>query len=58
MYVLDRNPWAIQHADCTIEPYLMSLEQARFILTTHVGHGGTCMEYLAAMACSFGQQEL
>ncbi|MBF6301566.1 hypothetical protein IU459_29100 [Nocardia amamiensis] len=56
--VADRNRWAIQHADCGVaEPYITSIEQARFILATHAGHGARCLQYIAAMAYSFGQQE-
>lgn len=53
--VADRNLWAMQHADCTAEPHITSLEEARFVLATHAGHSG-CAPFAAAHAYSFGRQ--
>ncbi|WP_330227944.1 hypothetical protein OHA40_17115 [Nocardia sp. NBC_00508] len=49
--------WAAQYRDCGAEPTDLDLDRARFILADHAAHGGRCLQYLAAMAYSFGSQE-
>ncbi|MFI5782857.1 hypothetical protein [Nocardia sp. NPDC051570] len=45
-----RESWAERFADCDRTPVFLSLEQARFVLTSHSGHGPYCLPYLAALA--------
>ncbi|MFI2284058.1 hypothetical protein [Nocardia beijingensis] len=52
-----RDLWAAHYRDCGIEPTDLDLERARFVLTAHSGHGGGCLQYLAAMAYSLGSEE-
>ncbi|WP_454194604.1 hypothetical protein [Nocardia sp. Marseille-Q1738] len=51
-----RDLWAAQYRDCAAEPTDLDLDRARFILNDHAAHGGRCLQYLAAMAYSFGSQ--
>ncbi|WP_406267393.1 hypothetical protein OH799_22250 [Nocardia sp. NBC_00881] len=47
--------WRAQHRDCTADIPPTSLEQARFVLKDHGGHGPCCLQYLTASAYySFG----
>lgn len=40
------NRWRLQKCDDT---YISGLEHARFAMTTHGGHGGSCALFLAAL---------
>ncbi|BDU03639.1 hypothetical protein IFM12276_66670 [Nocardia sputorum] len=51
-----RDLWEARYSECGTEPTDLDLERARFILTAHSGHGGGCLQYLAAMAYSFGSE--
>lgn len=52
-----RDLWATHYRDCGTEPIDLDLERARFVLAAHSGHGGGCLQYLAAMAYSLGSEE-
>ncbi|MET8873935.1 hypothetical protein ACWEO2_05670 [Nocardia sp. NPDC004278] len=50
-----RDLWITQHRDCSAEPIMdLDLDRARFICSTHAGHGPECRQYLAAAAFCFG----
>ncbi|MEU6186873.1 hypothetical protein [Nocardia sp. NPDC047038] len=51
-----RDLWDANYRDCGTEPADLDLDRARFILAAHSGHCGWCLQYLAAMAFSFGSQ--
>ncbi|MEV6096946.1 hypothetical protein [Nocardia sp. NPDC051981] len=42
--------WRTRHLFCTDEPAsIESLDEARFVLTDHAGHGHTCKQFHAAL---------
>lgn len=42
--------WDNLHRFCTDDPgEIKSLDEARYILTRHSGHGPECLQYLAAL---------
>jgi hypothetical protein len=44
-----KDLWQVGHRFCADDPGpIDSLDEARFILTTHSGHGSHCRQYLAA----------
>jgi hypothetical protein len=46
----DADRWRSIHQNCADTPGpITSLEQARYVLTLHAGHGGGCRQYLAAL---------
>jgi hypothetical protein len=53
-YLAQVDLWRIQHRDCTADVPPTSLEQARFVLGDHAGHGPRCLQCLAAAAYIFG----
>ncbi|MFI6363837.1 hypothetical protein ACIBG0_13935 [Nocardia sp. NPDC050630] len=52
-----RDLWSTQHRDCSAEPMDLDLDLARFICSTHAGHGPDCHQYLAASAYCFARVE-
>ncbi|UGT69871.1 hypothetical protein LTT66_06750 [Nocardia gipuzkoensis] len=50
----DVEQWRYFHRNCFVEGAFRSLDQARFVLNTHSGHGPSCLQYLAASAYSSG----
>ncbi|WP_028478913.1 hypothetical protein [Nocardia sp. CNY236] len=42
--------WRHQYNDCALETAPTSLEQARFVLCIHRGHGGECLQARTASA--------
>jgi hypothetical protein len=49
-----RERWRVQHLHCLDESAPSSLDEARYVLASHSGHGPTCLQYLAADAYSHG----
>jgi hypothetical protein len=41
--------WRSRHRFCTMESAPMSVEEARFVLLEHSGHGGGCLQFAAAL---------
>lgn len=55
--IRSRERWALQHQFCADEPRISSIDQARYVLAVHAGHGPTCMQTLAAGAYITGLDE-
>lgn len=49
-----RELWRVKHLHCRDESAPSSIAEARYILSTHSGHGPACLQYLAADAYSHG----
>lgn len=49
-----RELWSSRHQFCSDETAPASLTEARFVMTTHAGHGPRCLQYWAAVAYSGG----
>ncbi|MFI6215609.1 hypothetical protein ACIBCD_26760 [Nocardia brasiliensis] len=47
-----RYRWDQQHRFCGDDTTFGSIEEARYIRSTHTGHGATCLQALAAAAYS------
>lgn len=45
--LIDR--WLIQSQDCATDPGELPLDQARYVLGLHLGHGPHCWQYFAAL---------
>jgi hypothetical protein len=45
----DYDLWRALHRDCAADPGPPTVDQARFVLTLHAGHGGHCHQYLGAL---------
>ena len=45
--------WQVHGQNCTATPALDGMKHARYLLTTHAGHGG-CEQYMAALAYGSG----
>jgi hypothetical protein len=46
-----RELWTGRHRFCNDDPGpIATLDEARFVLTSHAGHGPDCLQYHAAMA--------
>lgn len=55
MHVLSQAHSPVSHHDCGIDPVgFDDLGHARAVLSTHDGHGGACLPFLAATAYSAG----
>lgn len=42
--------WQSRHSDCSTDTAPTSHASARYVLTSHAGHGPTCLQTLAAGA--------
>lgn len=41
--------WRLRHRFCTdTPPPIKDLREAQYVLRDHAGHGGSCLQYLAA----------
>jgi hypothetical protein len=50
MKVADIDRWRNIHQPCTDDPGpINDLDEARFVLGEHAGHGGRCLQYLGAL---------
>ncbi|MET8650517.1 MULTISPECIES: hypothetical protein [Nocardia] len=49
-----RDLWSARHRDCGADPTDLDLDLARFLCSTHAGHGPQCRQYLAAAAFCYG----
>ncbi|MET7770591.1 hypothetical protein [Nocardia sp. NPDC005366] len=49
-----RDLWSARHRDCGADPTDLDLDLARFLCSTHAGHGPECRQYLAAAAFCYG----
>ncbi|MFJ4653821.1 hypothetical protein ACIP5Y_21350 [Nocardia sp. NPDC088792] len=48
-----KDLWGHRHRYCHDASLPMGLDEARFVLTAHAGHGHECLQFAAAMArCS------
>ena len=45
--VIDR--WRCIHRFCNDETPFASLDEARYVLAQHAGHGPTCLQFLGAL---------
>ncbi|WP_043673534.1 hypothetical protein [Nocardia vulneris] len=52
--IASRQRWDLQHRFCGDESAPASLDEARYVMTTHAAHGPACLQYLAAEAYSGG----
>jgi hypothetical protein len=47
--IADVDRWQLIHRYCADEPGpITSLDEARYVLSQHAGHGADCLQYLAA----------
>jgi hypothetical protein len=48
--IAQRDLWRERHRFCTDTPMFDSFDEARYILGEHAGHGGSCLQYVAALS--------
>jgi hypothetical protein len=46
----ERDLWRERHRYCADTAVFDSFDEARYVLGEHAGHGGTCLQYVAALA--------
>jgi hypothetical protein len=44
-----KDIWNLRHQYCEDEVPIDDLDEARFVLTVHAGHGSHCRQYLTAL---------
>lgn len=52
--IYSRQQWHRQHLHCADEVEPRSIEEARYVITSHATHGPACLQYLVASAFSSG----